>query len=458
MNYRTSPVVSAALLAAAALALPLFAAGCDQPTAAETANGTSRTGSEGVSSGSGPRVETVRVERRDLEYTIDVPGTVRGYETADLYARVGGYLDEIAVDLGDVVKKGDVLARLHVPEMHKELRQKKALIAQAEADAAQAEAAVRQVRAERSRAEADLDEATAERAEKQAQLRYRETEFRRYEELGRSARRELLDQARYQHEAAEAAVQTVEARIRTAQARLEAAQANLARSQADLRSAEARVDVARADYEHLETLMEYAVIRAPFDGEITRRRVDPGDFIHSADGNSAAKPLLQISRLDTVRIWLDLPMADVRWLSRDRRVVLDRINALPGERFEGQVARFSAGLDDRSRMMRVEIDLENPDRRLRPGYYGYVKVFLQEYPDAPVVPTSALMADGAKRFVYVCENGRVRRQDVTTNYEDGTWVGIASGLEGGEQIVRAGGGQITDGQEVVAVLADDAGR
>ncbi len=139
-------------------------------------------------------------------------------------------------------------------------------------------------------------------------------------------------------------------------------------------------------------------------------------------------------------------------MNLEDRAVFDRINVLPGERFEdGRVTRFSPSLDVSSRMMRVEIDLQNPQHRLLPGYYGYVTLFLQELPDTAVVPSSALLTEDSKAFVYVVEDGICRKRMVSINYQDGAIVGIASGLNQGEQVVRAGGGQLTDGQAVVPV-------
>ena len=149
-------------------------------------------------------------------------------------------------------------------------------------------------------------------------------------------------------------------------------------------------------------------------------------------------------------IVLDLPMGEVRALDRGDKAVLDRINVLPDDRFEGQVTRFATSLDTTSRMMRVEIDLDNPDHRLLPGYYGYVTLFLDEYPQTPVIPSSALVVAGSETFVYRMEGNVCQKRLVTTNYQDGTIIGISSGLEGGEQIVQAGMGQLTDGQTVVA--------
>ena len=78
---------------------------------------------------------------------------------------------------------------------------------------------------------------------------------------------------------------------------------------------------------------------------------------------------------------------------------------------------------------------------------------MKEFPNTPVIPTSALLVADGTEFVFVVEDGVCRKTPVTTNYEDGEIVGIASGLEGGEQIVLTGGGQLSDGQKVTPVLA-----
>lgn len=430
--------------------------GCGQYSMAKQASSSDSSDSE--SSGKAARVETITVEEKDLSHTVEMPATVEGYESADLYAKVGGYLKEFAInpetekpfDIGDYAEKGQELAYLRIPEMQKEIQQKQALVKQAEANVQQAQAAIRQSEADQKSAQAAYEEAKAERAEKQAQLDYRQAEYKRYEDLVRtqSARRELFDQAKFQHSAAKAAVQTVESRILTAEAKMNAAEANLAKAKADHASALASVDVARANAEHTQAMADYGTIRAPFTGHITERWVHPGAFIQPAEGNSAAKPLLSMARTDRVRISLDIPMNDVRLLDRGDPAVFDRITALPGKTFEGEVTRFSPSLEKRSRLMRMEIELENEDGKLRPGYYGYVTVYLEEQADTPSIPSSALLAEGKETFVFVVEDGTARKRPVTVSYRDGAIVGLSSGLEGGEQVVKAGGGQITDGQKV----------
>jgi RND family efflux transporter MFP subunit len=396
--------------------------GCNQAGGAGAANTSNSSASANV-----PRVQTVSVQPQDLARKIELPGTVEGYETADLYAKVGGFLEEISVDIGDHVTKGQVLARLSIPEMERELQQTQAAIAAAEADVEQSKAA--------------LHEAKAELREKEAQLNQQLATFERTQNLvdRGSLQQKLLDEAMYQRDAAVAALETVKARILTAEAVLKASAA--------------KVNLAKAQRNRIQTMLEYGEIRAPFDGMVMKRFVDPGAFIQPADGNSAARPLLTITRIDVVRIWLDLPMAEVRWLDRGDRVVFDRINVLPGVVFEGEVTRFVTGLDATSRMMRVEVDLANPERQLLPGYYGYVTVMLDEMPQTAVVPSSALVTRGSDTYVCVVQDGVSQMRPVSVVFQDGTIVGVDSGLTPGEQVIQAGGGQLRDGQQVVAVNA-----
>lgn len=399
------------------------------------------------------RIETVRVERQDLTTTVEMPGSVEGIETAELYAKVGGYLEAMFVDIGDAVEKGQVLAELSVPEMQKELQQKEALLAQAEADADQTTAAIRQAEADATSSEAVLAEAKTERAERESERQYREVEYKRFQDLVRSqsARPDLLDQARFQYQAAQSGVQTAEARIQTATARVAAAKANVAKAQADHRSALAHVNVAKADLEHTQTMAQYAQIRAPFDGYVIERHVDAGAFVRP--GSSAANPLLKITRSDMVRVFVDIPMRDVQFMDRGDRAVLNRIAALPGKEFVGTVTRFSPALGRQSRLMRAEVDFENPEGLLRPGYYGYMTVILEDLPETPVVPSTAILSEDDQHYVYVIRDGVAQKQPVTLAYQDGIVMGIASGLAGGEEVVRAGGSQIADGQKVQSVLA-----
>ncbi|MBC8351426.1 MAG: efflux RND transporter periplasmic adaptor subunit [Planctomycetes bacterium] len=424
------------------IALPLaINVGCDGPAGQQT-----------TSSGqAGPtRVESVTVTKQTLKQTIEMSGTIEGDETVDLYAKVGGFLEEITVDIGDRVEAGQILARLSIPEMERDIAHQEASVNSAQAMVQQTQAGIRQAEAQLVSGDAAVEEARSQRSEKEAEHRLRQAEFERTKQLvdSGSLLAKKLDEAKFNLESAAAALKSVDARVRSAEAQLVAMQADIERAKLDSTGAEAGVAVAVSDLDRTTTMLEYATIKSPFAGLITKRMVDPGAFIQPALRNSGAKPLLTVTGTSVVRLRLDLPMGEVQWLDRGDPAVFDRINALPGETFEGTVTRYSSTLDPVSRTMRVEIDLPNSDGRLSPGYYGNVTLVLNEFENVPTVPASAVMTDPEGAFVYAVEDQKCRRQAVTTGYADGSIVGIESGLKGGETVVRSGGGQLSDGQPV----------
>ena len=100
------------------------AAGCGESTTAASATVSSET----------PTVTTVRPERRSVRHSLEQPGQIEGFEQTPLYAKISGYVRKLNVDIGDRVRKDQVLAELSVPELEEQLRQKEALVAQARAE------------------------------------------------------------------------------------------------------------------------------------------------------------------------------------------------------------------------------------------------------------------------------------------------------------------------------------
>ena len=371
------------------LACCLWLTGCNPSVGGSTEDVDDSSDSDGIPAAETSALQAVPVQAEELSKedvnTIKLPGSVHGFESAELYGKMGGYVESIGVDIGDAVQKGDVLARLDIPEMAKQVDQKKALVDQARAQIQQASAATVQAQAETGAAVAALAQTEATRQEKHADVNFCDIQFQRYQNLSESTSidRRKVDEVRYQLEAARASLQSLNADIQAATAAVNAAKAKVQKAKADEMTAQAQFVVARADLDRAESLVQYTAIKAPFDGLITKRMVDTGDFIQSAENNSAAMPLLVIARVDKVRIVFHVPMSDVELLDLGDRAVLDEIPALPGRRFEGTIIRMAMALDEKTRTMRTEIHLTNSPKamgvnRLLPGYYGYVTLYLDE--------------------------------------------------------------------------------
>ncbi|HEV8716545.1 MAG TPA: efflux RND transporter periplasmic adaptor subunit [Candidatus Binatia bacterium] len=344
-------------------------------------------------------VQVTRVARGDMIRSISLSASVEAFETARLYAKVAGYLGKIMVDIGDRVTKGQVLAILDIPEMAMEYTQ---------AEAEQAEAKAQLVKA---RTDYTLQKVVLERSKT---LRARE-----------AITPQQLDEA-------------------TAKCEVAAAEVTLARS---------RIDNVQARLGKLKTLMEYTKITAPFDGIVAERFVDPGALIQAATTASVnVSPVVTVQRVDMVRVFVNVPETEVPAVDRGDPATLV-LSALPEKKFAGTVTRFASALDPSTRTMKVEIDFPNPDGLLHPGMYGNLTLNLETHAEALTLPAPALVIEKGKTFVYVVEDGKARRVEVTTGIDDGIRVEITKGLQGNEAVIVGGASTVTDGGAVRAITA-----
>jgi len=409
------------------------------------------------------QVTTVSVVAEDLSFSITVPGSVQAIQSVDIYSRIGGYLDGISVDLGDEVQQGQILARIAVPEMQAELDEGSARIELARSQVAQAAAAATAAIAGVRATEANTNAVEATRQERTAQITLYQSEYDRWQMLiAESAAIEpkKLDEARQRLTAAQASLAGVDAAVAAAEAQTEQALAGVEQSHADERAARAQVEVANARYQALVARMQYATIKAPFPGVITKRHVHPGALIQPGDSNSAARPLLRLERTDRVRIEIDLPMDTVAALDTGDRVRLDNLATAPGVQFEGTITRTANALGQRSRMLRAEVELDNPmgpdgQRALQPGAYGDMTVFLEQFPQSPTVPASAVFNRNGGLVVFVLDKNTLRLTPITAIFQDGSRVGVSQGLTPGQKVVASGFEGLSDGQ---SVRSADGGR
>src|SRR6201988_2594627 len=284
---------------------------------------------------SAPRIEVVRPRRVTVAQRLQTNATLEAFEEADLFAKVSGYLSDVRVDIGDHVKAGQVLAVIDIPEMQQELAEAKA---QLESKRSSLESARRQ-----------LDHNKANLALQNALAKDRD-------QLG-EGRGFISDRT----------LDQVHANADIAKAELGVAEANRA-------LAANQVDAAAATVEKIKTLLAYTQIVAPFDGVVARRQVNRGDLVQAATATRttpSAGSLFTLQRIDTIRVFCDVPENDVPQLHVGDPAIV-RPTAFDGNPFIGKVTRFSLRLDPETRNMRTEIELPNPTERLYPGTYAQV--------------------------------------------------------------------------------------
>ena len=358
----------------------------------------------------GPAVKTVSPQKITLRRTSSQPATVRAWHEAELFAKVAGYASKVTADIGDVVKAGQTLMQIDVPEMTKIYEKQQAELSLLEYKREQFQASVGVARAE---------------------LEALQSEYDRVQTLIKT----------------KAVTQRIGDETKS---RYESAKARLVVAEAEVKSAASSVMVGRKTLEETEVMMQYASLKAPFAGIVTQRSVDPGDLVRnkvSSDGSR--EPLFTVSKVDVLRVTVPIPERDAVWVKKGDIAEMS-FTALPGVTFKDVVARRSGRLDSKTRTMVVEVDIPNANGRLIPGMYCKVEIIMQEKL-ALVVPAEAVRFNltGDVSIVYVVkDDNSILLVPVKTGIDDGHNIEILSGLSGGEQVVMGMLGRLKDGQEV----------
>jgi RND family efflux transporter MFP subunit len=402
------------VVASAAAVLAGLAAGCNVPSASSPDEARQASPSQT------PVVKVVHPEKKNVRRFIERPGyNIEAYERTPLYAKIAGYVSKWNSDIGNAVRKDDILAEIYIPEMEVELRQKEAAVRQALSEIKQAESAV---------------------LRSQAELKHTESQYQRLARAGRSGilDKEQVDETRFSFEAAQAA---------------------LAKAEADVDVARARLEVAKADRDHVQTLLQYTKVRAPFDG-VVRRNVNTGDFVQPSAA-SKGESLFVVENIKPVRVFINVPELEAVWV-RDGDVALIRVQSLQGQQFKGTVTRASKSLHPQNRTLRTEIDLPNDDGKLLPGMFVDATM-VAEHKNVWALPPTAVLTQGEQSVCIRVENGKAVRTPIQVSLrgsdlvevvgkrtkpvkagEEGRWEDFC----GSDEIVQTDAASLSEGQTV----------
>ena len=319
-------------------------------------------------------VAVALVTRRPVVNSLTLSGAFRPYQQVDVHAKVAGFIRKIYVDVGDHVKTGQVLAILEVPELS-------AQVAGAKADIQRYQDAVRRSESEIQRAE------STHAAYHAAYTRLKQASEAR---PGLIAEQELDDSM---------------AKDKETEAQIESARAALAESQSQLVSA-------RTDLDRLSALEAYSHITAPFAGVVTKRYADTGALIQAGTASETqSMPVVQLAEWSKLRLVVPVPESAVPQLQLGSTVQV-HVSAMNRD-FEGHVARFADALNDETRTMHTEIDVENADGTLKEGMYAEAKIVLKQQNDALTIPIQALERNSTGGTVLIVDaQGRVEERQV----------------------------------------------
>ncbi len=343
------------------------------------------------SAGAAALVDVITVKKAPSTLPLKLPGETASWYESIIYARVDGYVAKWNADIGDHVKKGQVLATIETPDLDAQLN-----AAQAKLKAAEALVKARQAEAE-----------------------FAKTTYARWKDAPKGV---VSEQER------------------------EAKKAGYNSAVAELNEAEAQVTLDKAEVDRYTVLTKFKQVTAPYDGRITERRIDIGNLVTAGSGANTT-PLYRMSRNHPIRVFVDVPQDAA---SDMKAGVSAQISAgsIPDRIFRGKVARTAEAINPQARTLRVEVDIANDDRALSPGMYVDVSFDMPSVGLLQVPAAALVFRNSGPEVAVVDKDTRVHFHKVGIARDDGNIVEINSGISADDKVALNISNQIAEGEKV----------
>jgi membrane fusion protein, multidrug efflux system len=336
-----------------------------------------------------PPVSVVRPQRIDMSLSIDLPGDLVGFYEAALHAKVTGYLKSIAVDKGDEVRQGQVLAIIEVPELLSNLQ--------------------------RDEANLVIQRLTYERLK-----RVQESDRRLISQQD-------VDVAYAKYKQAQAAVHTLETIVGYTKI------------------------LAPFDGTITGRFVDPGALVRAGGGDIgideTSALISPGATEGAGGHRTGGGPILTIAKTDRLRVYVYVPGKWCRYIRRGTPATLT-FDEIPGLLVSSSVARYAGALDLTTRTMLTEVDISNTGRMLYPRMYAHVKLELASNPLAVALPISAVNEDRQKATVLLVSRGIVTRRSISVGLVQPNYVEVKSGLSTDDVVVDPFNPELKNGQSI----------
>jgi RND family efflux transporter MFP subunit len=338
-----------------------------------------------------PNVRVATVEASPAAVSVTLPGTTAAFAAANIFARATGYIVKRNVDIGDHVKRGDLLAQLAVPELDDQISQNEATLDQLKSALDQAEA------------------------------------NRKLQQVTWDRDAPLVEKGWVTRQQGTVDVQNVKGQ----EAAVAAAKHNVT----------AQENLVKQLYQN----RDYASVVAPFNGVITQRNVDVGSLVQ---GNATSGTFMfEIMQEDVIRVFVNVPQDAAFGVAPGIEAIL-RVPEIPDREFPGKVTRIADALQPGTRTLLTEIDIPNPDGVLTPGIYCTIELRIPRKTPSLSVPADAIIFNRNGMQVAVVSDGKAEIRKVNVKRDLGTQVEVDSGIKAGDQVILNPPVTLVDGSKV----------
>jgi len=367
-------------------------------------------------------VEAAPVLQGRIATYLTLDGQVAPYESSTLSFQQSGPVSAVYVNVGDQVHTGEILARIDPATLQAQL-----LAAEATASQSSASARGEQIDLPARNQANTAAASTAKAAFESARLVYQQdlTLFKQ-----KYLSQQTLEAARAAYVNAESAYQTAVAN----------AAANPSNAET-VKAAQAAAAAAAAQAGLIRTEIGQTALYAPFNGVITARLMDPGTMA------TPASPALQISRIDTVWVNINVPDGDLRYAAAGTPLTFTT-TSLPGQSFHARLSAVNAVPTNGTLSYLARVKMSNPGNLLRGGMLVTAQLVEQVRTSALLVPRAAIASVQNGDAVFVVNGKQAKQVSVRVGLQTDTTSQILSGLKSGERVITTRPDSLRNGSPV----------
>ena len=377
----------------------------------------------------GTPVETYQAVRSDLVQTVVASGRIMTPQRVSVGAKITGRVARIPVQEGQKVSRGDVLIEINDKD-------ERAAVAQAQAAVAQAEAKIRQLR------EVGLPAAEQGLVQAQANATQARQQYDRSKDLKAKGfvSQSALDDAQRNLDVAESQLRAARLQVQSNSP----AGSDYAMAQTALEQARANLGVAQAK-------LDETVIRAPVDGTLIARAVEPGNVVQPG------KELMALAPSGETQVVVQIDEKNLAQLKLGQKA-LGSADAFPRERFAAELVYINPGIDALRGAVEVKLRVPSPPEYLRQDMTVSVDIEVARSAGAVVVPADAVReASSTQPWVLVVDGWRAKHRAVKLGLKGDGRIEVLEGVAPGEHLISAASGMVRDGQRVRAIASTKSG-
>ncbi|MGA2762549.1 MAG: efflux RND transporter periplasmic adaptor subunit [Spirochaetia bacterium] len=371
-------------------------------------------------------VTVVRARRQTLAISQEYAARIKAREEIMISSKIAGRVSSTRADVGQTVRKGQVLFTLEARDFEAQYRQAKAALESARANL---------TRTSDSSLSSQVLQAQAAVSQAQVQDDEARDFFDRTQKMfdDGTVTRQQLDSARARFRSAEIALSTAKDNLALIQEKGGPQSTGVASTQVE--QAQASLDLAQSQ-------LDNTVITSPIAGVVAARNVDSGELV------APGPPAFVVIDTSTVMAEASVSQDMVQQIHRGESVTVSFDAPQGTQREDGQVDTISPSADPRSQGYLIKVAVRNTGGSLRPGMFARVSFPVEDRPNVLVVPNNAIVSESGVEYVYLVVEGAIKKKSVETGTATDAVTEITSGLDEGALVVTEGQSFLNDGQKV----------